>query len=179
MALSLTSSASISFNASQHLSSLDIDNTSQATLPSSGKTLNLTGLNLHSTGTLDLNDNTVIWDYSGQSNPTASLRSLLASSFNNNWNGDGSGHGLISTTAQGDGLKAIGYYDNSLFPDGVHPDSSVILRTTYWGDGNLDGVVDPTDFDYFVYGYFPENGAPTCWMFGDLTLRRHHRSHRL
>ena len=45
----------------------------------------------------------------------------------------------------------------------------MILRTSYWGDGNLDGVVDPTDFDYFVYGYFPENGAPTCWMFGDLT----------
>ena len=48
--------------------------------------------------------------------------------------------------------------------------TSVLVKYTYWGDANLDGVVDANDYDIIDRNFlFPPAPANTGWWTGDFT----------
>jgi hypothetical protein len=131
--------------------------------------LSTSSLSINSTGILDLGDNDAIVSYTGPS-PLTTIRALLASGFNSgNWDGNG----INSLAAHNDTTyhTALGYGErsdvayNSL--DGVTlPSSAVIVKYTYYGDSNLDGVVNAADFTRFLDGLA---SGGTTWSQGDYT----------
>jgi hypothetical protein len=121
-----------------------------------GGTSNLQSLIVDPGGTLDLNDNSAVITYSGAS-PAVTIRSYLVSGFNQgNWNGAG----IDSSAAHADTTfrTALGYNDTG---------SSIIVKYTYYGDSNLDGVVNTTDFQMFIDGLVAASGS--SWSQGDYT----------
>lgn len=96
------------------------------------------------------------------------------------WNGPG----INSSAAAANGLTALAIvqnYDADFFPGGIWsskaeltPDFDVpswagptvdtsLIKYTYYGDANLDGVVDLTDIDNWLAGA----GTSKGWYFGD------------
>lgn len=102
---------------------------------------------------IDVMNNTMVVDYTGQSTPAAAIEAQLTTgSANGAWNGDG------IMTSSADGETALGWVDDSV-------NQQIIIDFTYRGDANLDGVVDSMDFDAFVAAYGSAAGA--IWAGGD------------
>jgi hypothetical protein len=120
----------------------------------SGK-LTVNGLTIAAGSVLDVAHSQLTINYTGNS-PVSTIRSYLVSGFNQgNWNGAG----LDSSAAHSDAsfLTALGYADNG---------SSISVKYTYYGDNNLDGVVNTSDFQMFLNG-LAANGS--SWAQGDYT----------
>jgi hypothetical protein len=132
------------------------------------------GLNVASGGILDMGDNDMILHYAS-ANETAArnlVSGLLASGF------DGGGFdttGINSTAASydanfGSGTRALGWMDNNDIGantfDGVNTSdlNEVMVKFTYYGDSDLNGVVDATDFGLYAAG---KSNAGTGWAFGN------------
>jgi hypothetical protein len=119
-------------------------------------------LSISSNGRLDLTNNDLIVNWSG-SNPTSTIRSYLMSSYDKgSWDLPGIG---TSSVVAGSPLYTLGYADNSLLGDSTFDGqsvnaNSVLVKYTYAGDANLDGVVNATDL-----GMMKANGS--SWMQGD------------
>jgi fibronectin-binding autotransporter adhesin len=128
-----------------------------------------TSLSINPAGILDLGDNDLIVSYAGAS-PLPAIRALLTSGFDNgNWDGNG----INSLTARNDTTyhSALGYAERSDVAysalDGVAlGTNAVIVKYTYYGDSNLDGVVNTADFSRFLDGL--ATGGST-WAQGDYT----------
>ncbi len=110
----------------------------------------------------------MIVNYAGNS-PITTIQNYLATGFNaGNWNGTG----IVSSSAAGDALHrtAIGYAENSAlgnssFDGETVGQHSLLLKYTYYGDNNLDGVVDVgNDFNLFIDG-ISQHGS--TWLQGD------------
>ncbi len=148
--------------------SVNIASGASMTLSLAGNNILATqALNIATGGTLDLNDNDLIVDYTGAS-PLATIKSWLKSGFNN---GNENGPGIISSAALTNGTGELGYAENSQVNvgtiDGVTPDqTAVIVKYTYFGDTNLDGSVNASDFGRFLDGL--ATGGST-WVQGDFT----------
>ena len=118
-------------------------------------------------GTLDLNDNPMIVDYSGTS-PLDSIRAALASGYDN---GTWTGEGINSSTAASTANHALGYAEASAlfstFPAtfaGQSVDSTtIVIDYTRYGDANLDGTVNLIDFNRLVGGF----GTGSLWSQGN------------
>jgi len=133
-------------------------------------------------GKLDLNNNALVVHNSSVGAVTA----LLASGYNGGkWNGT---TGIVSSTAAADSthLTALGVILNNtdgstplfgsssnlgLF-DGTSPlATDVLVKYTYYGDTNLDGVVDGTDYsridNAFTNNQNSSNPKLTGWFNGD------------
>jgi fibronectin-binding autotransporter adhesin len=120
-----------------------------------GATEHLSGLTMSGTAKLEIGSHTMVISYSGAT-PAASIRALLASGFNSgNWDGVG----IDSSSAHNDSSShtALGYNDTG---------SSIIVKYTYYGDSNLDGVVNAADFGRFLDGLAT---GGTTWSQGDYT----------
>ena|GEM_PF-3760460 len=132
------------------------------------------GLNIATGGILDLGDNDLILHYAS-ANETAArnlVSGLLASGF------DGGGFdtaGINSSAASydayfGSGTRALGWMDNNDIGatsfDGVNTSdlNEVMVKFTYYGDSDLNGVVDATDFGLYAAG---KSNAGTGWAFGN------------
>ena len=142
-------------------------------------TSRLSALNVNQTspgGTLDLNDNDLILDYTGAS-PAAAVEALVRSGYN--ITGDWLGDGITSSVAAADGNFAIGVADNALLAapfgtaqggplfSGQDVDlTSILVKFTHRADLNLDGVITPDDSAIFGGNY--EEGGPARWSTGDL-----------
>lgn len=126
------------------------------------------GLNIDSTDSaIDLNQSLMIVDYTGQTSPYNTIFNYLQSGFNNSgttWNG----LGIMSSAARDDAaaITAIGMMNNAgtymIFdPTNDHlghggetvPFHSILLKYTYYGDTDLNGVVDGDDQTAFLVGY--------------------------
>ena len=140
-------------------------------------TLSLNGtLNLQNTG-LDVSSGTLM-----------EVTTLLKNGYNNgNWNG--SSAAIISSTAAANAshLTALGVIlnDNGFGTplyggstatlaatfDGITPaDGDVLVKYTYYGDTNLSGVVDATDYSRIDAAYIADQDNPsafTGWYNGD------------
>ncbi len=121
-------------------------------------------LSVSGSGTFDLNNNHVIINFSGQSDPIASITAYLKSGYNGGaWNGPG----IISSAAQNptNGFRyGIGWADGS---DGVVANLSpgqIELKYTLLGDANLDGFVSGTDFSILAANF---GTAATNWDQGN------------
>jgi autotransporter-associated beta strand protein len=124
------------------------------------------------TGKLDLNNN----DLLVQNGNLSKLFALVASGYNS---GAQNGYGIFSTAAANDTthLTTLGIIQNSvdgtvsgamLYPtfDGFTDaaNSDVLIKYTYFGDANLDGKVDGSDYSRIDNGYL---NHLTGWYNGD------------
>jgi hypothetical protein len=133
---------------------------------------------------LDLTNNTLIYDYTGTSPLGTSLsggaspavHDLLVYGYDaGHWDGTG----IVSSTAAADPhqVTTIGYAESSVllgasggqFAGQTVDSTSLILKTTYYGDINLDGKIDGDDYALldrsFAKGTFATSGAN--WTDGD------------
>ncbi len=132
--------------------------------------VNLNGLTISTAttaGFLDLQNNAMVLNYTAN-DPVSTVRGYLTTGFNQGaWNGGG----INSSTAASDAsmLHGLGYNDltsGSTFDGVTLASNAVAVRYTYYGDTNLDGTVDTTDFSAFIDGV--ANGG-NSWATGDFT----------
>jgi hypothetical protein len=130
-------------------------------------------------GQLDLGGNDMII----HNGSLASISALLAGGYaNGSWNGIG----IDSAAAHSDSthLTALGVIQNTLYGntlyggtnqpqfDGTNPLSTdVLIKYTYYGDTNLDGKVDGTDYSRVDVAY--TNHSLTGWFNGDFNYDHH------
>jgi len=125
-----------------------------------------------------VSDHSLIVDYSGSS-PVASIRQMLVNGYGiGDWSGS---VGISSSSAHADsGLHhTLGYAEAAklgvtTFAGQIGISSAVLVKYTYPGDSNLDGVVDlDNDFSLFVDGYSQQVSDPgslnagNLWQSGD------------
>jgi hypothetical protein len=126
------------------------------------------------TGSLDLNDNDMIVQGAGATGLAVINNEIQQGYHGGNWQGSG---GIISSVAAGrmDHLTAIGVIQND---DGSHTgtaiytrfdgvavgDGDVLVKYTYYGDANLDGEVDGSDYTLIDNGF---DNHLTGWINGD------------
>jgi hypothetical protein len=124
-------------------------------------------------GKLDLNDNDLIVDYTGASPLTTIRADILTGRHGGDW----LGNALTSTFAHNTSLTAhptaLGYAEASALGlstfDGQAVDiTSIIVRYTYIGDANLDGVVNALDFNAVATNFGA--GTSEFWYQGDFNF---------
>ena len=128
-------------------------------------------------GSLNLTDNSMIVDYTGASpmgkplGPFGSVANLIANGWNNgNWGGLG-----ISTSLGNQNIFALGYAEaaavyglsgsgTTTFRGQTVDATSVLVLFTYYGDANLDRVVNIADFAQLGANF---NTSSQVWQKGD------------
>ncbi len=101
---------------------------------------------------LDLTDNTLVLNATTPGHDAASILAELIAGYNHGaWNGDG----IASSLAAGNSNTALGYAISG---------STFTIKYTYYGDANLDGVVNGSDYTLIDNGF---NNALTAWHNGD------------
>jgi hypothetical protein len=141
---------------------------------SSASTLSvLSNLTLGANGLLDLNNNDL---QIHSANAAATLAELIQGYASGNWNGT---TGIRSTPAAGSTLFTLGYVYNASATktrlinsfDGVNTVlNDALIKYTYYGDTNLDGKVDGTDYSRIDAAYLADKtkfNASTGWFNGD------------
>jgi sialidase-1 len=90
---------------------------------------------------INVQDNSLIVDYHGQASPAATIQRQLASGYNDGaWDGEG------INTSSANASRGLGWKETT-------SSESILIQYTYYGDVNLDGAVDSSDFNAFVSGY--------------------------
>ncbi|MGD0390755.1 MAG: glycosyl hydrolase 53 family protein [Tepidisphaeraceae bacterium] len=161
--VTVSSSASMSFANSTHVSSLTVG--SGATVAITGTGTVLEADNLSNLGTIDVRTNALIINYGSGADPVASIRAQLLAGYNNGgWNGPG----IISTTAQTKTtslLYGVGYADSA---DANNPaglaSGQIEVMYTLLGDAKLGGTVNGPDLAIVAANY---NQTVAGWDQGD------------
>lgn len=130
-----------------------------------------TGLDIGAAATLDINDNSLVIDYTATS-PIAAISAALASGYAA---GAWTGLGIRSSTAAASGgTRSIGYGEANAIFQGAFPATfsnvsvdatSVLIRSTIPGDANLDGSVGFDDLLLLTQFYGQSNQT---WAQGNL-----------
>jgi hypothetical protein len=165
--------ARVMLPSAQDFASLSLPNGSTLELATGGdKLLKATSLSMSGNGKLDLNDNDFILDYSGASQVGA-IRALINSARNfGDWLGSGITSSIARTNpAQNTTLGAMEATDydsvygaGALF-NGVDPDATAVLvKYTYYGDTDFNGLVDGDDYARTDSGFNLGFGG---WLNGD------------
>jgi len=174
------------FSTTQHLASLTVTSTSSSTVTlgsNSVLVLNALTVDTSSSAKLNLNDNDVLLHSSNVATDYANLYSLLQIGRNSGHSGLWTGNGITSAAASHSSPEtyALALAINSQLPvpfnttthlfDGQAADGSTILiKYTYTGDANLDGIVDMHDYTLLDYSYLHGGvglGGATGWVAGD------------
>ena len=118
-------------------------------------------------GALDITNNHFFIDYGSGADPIASIFSWIQSGAYNGgttitWNGTG----IISSNAQSNPGYGIGYADSADAgnPAGLSSGTVEIMYTLY-GDANLDGKVNGTDFNLMAANF--NQAVTNGWDLGD------------
>ncbi len=113
--------------------------------------------NFEVAGVVDLNDNSMTMPNS-QANRTQVLRDLRSAYNNGAWNGQG----ITSTVAANSPTHstALGY--DSRF--------SLVVKYTYYGDSDLNGIIDFDDYAHIDNGF---NTGGSDWLHGDFDYNGH------
>jgi hypothetical protein len=165
--------ANVAFDATQRLGGLNINSGGVATLTSGGaKVLAVSSLVIAGSGTLDLNDNDLILDYSAGS-PLPGVGSLIKRARNGGvWNGAG----LTSSFARNASPRntTLGLMEATDFKaingaaatfDGQAIDNTAVLvKYTYYGDTDFNGRVNFDDYVRTDNGF---NNHSSGWVNGD------------
>ncbi len=141
--------AAVGFDATQRLGMLRIEAGGTGTMSLNGSNvLTVTQFDISGTGKLDLRDNDMIVDYTGTPSPLGSIQSLLTSGYAGGaWTGNG------INTSQGNASNfALGYAEASElglseFSGQIVDDTTVLVKYTFYGDTDLNGNVNLTDFN--------------------------------
>ena len=110
-------------------------------------------------GLLDLSANDLVVDSSSQ----AVIADQIKQGFDGgSWSGTG---GITSSEAAVKPLMCLGYMTGGGSFDGLSTTSSdVLVKYTYYGDANLDGKVDGSDYSLIDSGYLTQASG---WFNGD------------
>jgi fibronectin-binding autotransporter adhesin len=115
---------------------------------------------LSNSGTINLKDNRLVIHNTTQLNAdatTAAVFTQLQNGFaGGTWTG-GTSPQILSSAAAGSSLYTLGEVESG---------TDVLVRYAYYGDANLDGGVDGTDYSLIDTG-FGSAGAMTGWQNGD------------
>ena len=132
-------------------------------------------------GTLDINNNKVIVDYSdAEASPLGILRQRIidgrgAVGLGATWTGPGITSGTAAADVVGDPeSRSVGYAGNAELPLGPYTtfggeavdDTSVLIAYTRTADANLDGIVNDDDVTIVGATYAPGVPQPS-WALGD------------
>ena len=174
--------ATMTFNASQHIKSLDVSGT--ATLSAGGSKV-LIVKSLSAAGRLNLTDNDLVLDYSGASTlgnwNGSSYTGVLGLLQAGRHDGDYAGNGIVTnqlnamapntltTLAAAEASDVLGITggQTALFDGQAVDATSVIVKYTYTGDANLDGQITGDDY-FLIDSAFPANA--TGWINGDFNF---------
>ncbi|HEY1683205.1 MAG TPA: autotransporter-associated beta strand repeat-containing protein, partial [Tepidisphaeraceae bacterium] len=122
-------------------------------------TLVVPSFTVQSSGTADLGKTDLVINYNS-SNPYAATLASIKSAYDlGKWDGTG-----IRSSALGTGMS-LGIYDNRINTqsalDGISADSTeILIKYTWLGDANCDGVVNTADFSAI-------SATGTTWQTGD------------
>jgi hypothetical protein len=164
-------STAINFANTQHLAYLSVGTTDTATLTQStsagGDVLVLGSLAITGTGILDLTNNAMIVHNGILTN----INALLTTGYSG---GAWTGIGIDSSTAANDSSKitALGVLLNSYngspyyttFDGQTVTTTDVLVKFTYYGDANLDGTINGSDYSMTDNGF---NAQLSGWQNGD------------
>jgi autotransporter-associated beta strand protein len=131
--LTVNANSATRFESSQSLKALNVGDGATATVAADGgRVLNAAALNLNSSGTLDLTNNSMAIPSSAASGVVGYLHSAYAG-------GAWTGTGLTSSTARdrGDHAGGLGYADDG---------TQMLVKYTWAGDLNLDGRMNGDDY---------------------------------
>jgi autotransporter-associated beta strand protein len=122
------------------------------------------------TAKLDLTNTTMRVEYGTNPSPLDSIRQLIGAGYNG---GDWAGNGITSSTAATspnafgpeaeDGATALGYAELSQIPSGLPSDTAILIKYTYFGDSDLNGVVDVADLGNLATAW----QSTGTWVNGD------------
>jgi hypothetical protein len=172
--ITLQSGASLSLASPTNANTLAVAAAAMATVAahSTGAVnmLQLDTLALTDGGTVDLSNNAAILHYADLGTITGEVRTGYAS-------GTWTGTGITSSAAAADTshLTALGVIQNNqggtpiysatnLFDGQAPQPTDVLIKYTYYGDANLDGQVEGSDFTLIDNGF---NNSLTGWFNGD------------
>ena len=119
---------------------------------------------------VDITNQALVVDPTTGSAPTATIRGYLVSAYDNgNWDGAGIGSTSVASVVGASAIgTTIGYVENDLlstpytnFGGQTVDGNAVLVKYTYMGDLNLDGVVDSTDLAMM-------GDAQIGWFGGDI-----------
>jgi autotransporter-associated beta strand protein len=102
----------------------------------------LSSLAIAANATLDIANNHFILDYSGSDPRATILQYLTRGSNGGHWNGTG----ITSSTAAATSGYGVGFADGADGVDASLGSGQIEVMYTLYGDANLDGVVNGTDF---------------------------------
>jgi autotransporter-associated beta strand protein len=167
---------SLQFGASETMPVLNVGGTAKAIVNTGGdKVLRTNALNIATGGVLDLTDEDAILEYTGTS-PLPRIAQLIARGYNSgSWSGTGITSSRAQAIANSAGIPhktAIGFAEASTLGinmfDGQSVDASaILLRYTFMGDANLDGLVNALDFNAVASNF---GGSNRTWAGGDFTF---------
>jgi len=160
--------ASVTFEGTQRIGQLTINNGGTATLPAGGaKVLTITSLSMGIVGTLNLTNNDMILDYLAAPSPIATIQSLIGQGRGTGaWNTSGG----ITTSFGNAATFALGYAEASdVAPGGTFSGqpvdgTAVLVKFTFYADANLDGKVDVSDLGRLATNW---QGSSRRWAQGD------------
>jgi hypothetical protein len=163
---------SVEFGSTQHLGDLTIADGASAVMAANGNWyLQITGLSLTGSATLDLNDNDLVVQYTGAS-PFTQLQQWVMSGY-----AAAGSPGIGSTVAENTGQQTfLALLDNADFGASEWPEGSgnmvgpmtIIGKYTYFGDTNLDGMVTAADYNAVDAGLGRTGLDPgEAWAAGD------------
>ncbi len=166
----------VTLSSNQHMRFTTINTGGLVRLPSSGSRLLVTNaLSISGTGRLDIFNNQMIVNYSGAS-PMNAVEAMITSARNG---GSWTGSGLISSNARNDDPKNTGigaiestdyfsvYGAGAPFAGENIDDTAILLKYTYYGDTDFNGIVNFDDYSRTDAGF---NGNKSGWFNGDFDL---------
>ncbi|CAN5606501.1 hypothetical protein BH09PLA1_BH09PLA1_29910 [soil metagenome] len=166
-------SASVTVNASQRLGALTVGiNSTFVVSPGGSKVLTVTGVTVGIGAVLDLNDNDMIVDYPTGS---ASPQGIIQTDINNGRSSSWYGPGIISTAARMQlynttlGVLSASQYKSiygpaATFAGQTIDNSAVLIKYTYYGDADFNGIVNFDDYSRIDSSFGTER---TGWLNGD------------
>ncbi|MEA2735820.1 MAG: hypothetical protein QOE14_2271, partial [Humisphaera sp.] len=153
--INVNAGATARFNATQHLNRLALAGGVAIVASGGGNTIVTKSLDITGSGRIDLADNDLVIDYAaGTSSPMNTILPWLLAGQND---GDWLGNGIASTSAGDTGLVGLGIGEatdvlglsageTGLFGTEPVDASAVVIKYTYLGDANLDGIISGDDY---------------------------------
>jgi ELWxxDGT repeat protein len=169
--INVASGANVVFNATQHLTALNLAGNATATFPVNGnRLLQLLTLSLASQSRLDLNDNDLVVTNSN----FTTLQGLVFSGYSDG--PDSTKTGIVSSRGQrAGGITILALFDNALAGFSDWPPGSgnsiaagaIVGHYTLLGDTNMDGQVTPQDYTAGDSNLGTTVDVGISWFYGD------------